>query len=53
MPLKPSLIGYEAKSKYLMLPMSSMFYRRYNNNYNIRMSMEKVVTMNKVFSFTE
>jgi hypothetical protein len=32
-----------------MLPMSLMFCYKYNKNYNIKMFVEKVVIMNKVF----
>ncbi len=38
--LKPSLTGYEAKLKCLLLPMSSMFCCKYNKNYIIRMFVE-------------
>jgi len=34
-----------------MLLMSSMFCCRYSKNYNIKMSIEEVVIMNKVFFF--
>jgi hypothetical protein len=53
MPFKPNLTSYEAKLKCLMLPMSSMFWCRYNKKYNIRMYVEEVVIMNKGFFFTE
>jgi hypothetical protein len=36
-----------------MLPMSSMFPYRCNKNYIIKMSVEEVVIMNKVFFFTD
>ncbi len=52
-PFKPNLTCYETKLKCLMLPMSSMFYCGYSNNYNIRMFVGEVVIMNKVFLFTK
>jgi hypothetical protein len=36
-----------------MLQMSSMFCYKYSKNYNIKMSVEKVVIMHKVFFFTQ
>jgi hypothetical protein len=49
MPFKPSLVSYEAKLKCLMMSMSSMFCSRYSKTYNIKMYVEEVVIMNKVF----
>ncbi len=49
MPFKPNLVGCESKLKCLMLLMSSMFCCKYNKNYNIKIFVEKVVIMNKVF----
>jgi len=42
-PLKPNLASYEAQLKNNLLPMSLMFFKRYNKNYNNRMSIEEVV----------
>jgi len=47
--IQTNLASYETKLKCFMLPMSSMFCCKYNKNYNIRMFIEKVVIMNKVF----